>query len=483
MDDDMKVLYESETNDINVYGINCDHEKDLNIREKDIKNTTLCFKNCNFDTNVSNEIFITLRSGLSNCNIIISNINSTTSSIHIYYIPDTLILYVTDIKNIDMTENKNDTFIIDENKQKKQLHILIIDDDYYYKFIKNDKLKIKYDELPKLINEIFDFVINEEKKDEEEEKKDEEEEKKDEEEINNIENNAITLTKENFNNGYICGCYNYILLYDCNNDESSIIINNHNNIHMSFNNCEFDECDIISNITINEEHFLEISNINFSTNTYIIDIKDNNLIISNPYSTDINKIFEISIKEDSSIYYDDKQLNIIKHGVENLYHKKYMVNFYINYNNINNQILKNEIINELYMMCENLEDNDYNKYDLITLIESDINELESLKGLNGYDPIDNINKEIIEKIRKIENQNYLSGSNKNKILSLLKMALTYKENQPSSRFSPSSNSDSDFDYFFLQEQEEELKKKFKTKGGMDSYQNRKSSFLTIFQKL
>ena len=85
--DDTKVLYESETNDINVYGINCDHEKDLNIREKDIKNTTLCFKNCNFDTNVSNEIFITLRSGLSNCNIIISNINSTTSSIHIYSIP------------------------------------------------------------------------------------------------------------------------------------------------------------------------------------------------------------------------------------------------------------------------------------------------------------------------------------------------------------------------------------------------------------
>lgn len=370
----------------------------------------------------------------------------------------------------------------------------------------------------------------------------------------------------------IKGLYKYALLYNCKCEyTNSITFNTNTNVHVFFNECTLSKCNITSNIKINDEHFLKISNINFSNNISI-NIENNELIVTYHYNYLYDKgkksiILNISTNENASIYYNNKELNTIKINLINNHNKKDIINFYVNYNSIKSEELIIEIINELYIIYNNITNNDIyidlrNFYSHASNIKNKIDELVKIKGLSGYNQIKTISDTIYNNLNKIKT-NLIQGkvfkqiTKANKRYVILTLLDKYRKhlqlqhspnsshlsnpqskvNQPKSSLNPivqntgnnssssddesqnnvkkssspnssssssrssspsaqpkpqsspiqvrrlSSSSDSDFDYFFLQEQEEELKKKFKTKGGTDSYQNRKASFLKLFSKL
>ena len=516
-------------------------------KKEDKDNINIIFDNCEL-----RETNIFLDKTIYECNKI-SNIIFTYDYTKIIYDKQrNVLIFYTDIsfKNILGTEKPIELSI--DNKVKQPL-ILVIDNHCRYKFLNNNN------NIYKIYNLYDLFTIYQKQL--------------------NIKFDIKTFPKKFeliTDNKCIKGYYTYALLYNCKCEyNNSITFNTNTNVHIFFNECTLSSCNIISKIGISDENFLKISNINFS-NKFTIDINNNELLI---IYHKINNEFCISTNKNSCIDYNNKELNIIK--IELIDNGTYIINFYVNYNKIENEKLIIEIINELCNIYKNITYiGSYNKKynNLINEINNKLNNLIKIKGLEKYDKINDIYTQIINtliskklsleqnKILPILNKKH-NINRKDFILTLLNEYLQSMssttpsppphqkqsvqvlgqppqnpstqvnqsnssplqvqpqnpivqntgnnssnssrassftppqvppqgQNQgqppqnPSTQVKPPiqpqkylSSSDSDFDYFFLQEQEEELKKKFKTKGGMDSYQNRKSSFLNLFQKL
>ena len=486
-----KDISESNININNCTGIS------LNIKTKNNKTNIigLTIDNCKFDPNTNyykniNNYTINLDDSILAHNIKISNIFFSGIRSVILYYENTIIIYCNNLQEV--TENL-DNFaygaIINGLGNETELPILIINYNNYYKYFNNyykiNQDNININNIIKSINNIFDFLkTNTFYKNQKDDK-------------------TCELLHSNLK--YIIGYYKYIIFFNCNitNYVSIDLTKNDVESTIIFEDCMFEErepdkCCII----LDHANVLKFERFVFKSETNINYNNNNELIFTINTS---QLYFEIAGKGNNISLTNNKPIKTItiiqkfKDNDDNIKDNK--INFYINCIDSNKTFDENQDeileeaktklsnVNEFIEICNKYiaDDNDDGS-NVENFIRNVVNNLIDEKGLYNlnYDEVTN-NKFAsiyIDLFKYFTNQKKSSSLN-NQLSSSSSSRSSSFSRSPSPtqirKLSPSS--DSDFDYFFLQEQEEELKKKFKTKGGMDSYQNRKSSFLNLFQKL